>query len=45
MVVFVATGDLPRVAGTWTEAGQRFFVIGNVVSGSRQVRVEPPPEE
>src|SRR5262245_32348758 len=30
MVVFVAAADLPRVAGIWTEAGQRWYAIGNV---------------
>jgi phosphoribosylformylglycinamidine cyclo-ligase len=43
MVVFVAQGDVPRVAGIWSAAGQRFFSIGDVVPGSRRVRVEPPP--
>jgi phosphoribosylformylglycinamidine cyclo-ligase len=43
MVVFVEANHVARVAKIWTEVGQRFFAIGNVVSGSRRVVVEPPP--
>ncbi len=42
MAVFVAVADLPRVARIWTEAGQRWYAIGNVKSGGRKrVVVEP----
>jgi phosphoribosylformylglycinamidine cyclo-ligase len=43
MVVFVAAGDLARVARILSSANQRFFEIGSVVPGSRRVTVEPPP--
>jgi phosphoribosylformylglycinamidine cyclo-ligase len=41
MVVFAAAEDLAPVANMWTEAGHRFFAIGNVVKGSRRVVIEP----
>ena len=44
MVVFVAPSDLARVGQIWKDAGQRWFAIGNVRSGSRKVVVEPPPQ-
>ncbi len=45
MVVFVSASDLPRAAGLWTAAGQRWYAIGNVsAGGSRRVEVESPPE-
>ena len=41
MVVFVAPSDLQRVAKVWSEAGQRWYAIGNVKGGgSRKVTVE-----
>jgi phosphoribosylformylglycinamidine cyclo-ligase len=43
MVVFVSAQDLPQVEKIWTERGQPFFAIGNVVPGSRRVIVERPP--
>jgi phosphoribosylformylglycinamidine cyclo-ligase len=43
MVVIIAPGDLPRVAKIWNDAGRRFYIVGNVVSGSRRSVVEPPP--
>lgn len=43
MVLFVAPAELPRVEKIWTDAGQRWYAIGNVTgSGSRQVVVEAP---
>jgi phosphoribosylformylglycinamidine cyclo-ligase len=44
MVVFVAPGDLSRVAQIWKDGGVRWFAIGNVKSGKRKVVVEPPPD-
>jgi phosphoribosylformylglycinamidine cyclo-ligase len=44
MVVFVAAVDLARVAGIWSEAGQKWFAVGNVKSGgNRRVVIEAPP--
>ena len=44
MVVFVAPGDLSRLAQIWKDAGVRWFAIGNVKSGGRRrVVVEPEP--
>jgi phosphoribosylformylglycinamidine cyclo-ligase len=44
MVVFVAAGDLTRVAELWKAADQRWYAIGNVKGGgSRKVVVEPTP--
>jgi phosphoribosylformylglycinamidine cyclo-ligase len=45
MAVFVAASDLPRVARIWTEAGQRWYAIGNVKGGgNRRVAVEQAPD-
>jgi phosphoribosylformylglycinamidine cyclo-ligase len=42
MVVFVSPADLPAAAKKWTDAGQRFYTIGNVkAGGSKRVVVEP----
>jgi phosphoribosylformylglycinamidine cyclo-ligase len=42
MVVFVSPADLPAVAQKWTDAGQRFYAIGNVrAGGGKRVVVEP----
>jgi phosphoribosylformylglycinamidine cyclo-ligase len=43
MVVLIAPRDLPRVAQTWQDAGQRWYAVGNVVRGSRRAVVETPP--
>ncbi len=43
MVVFAAPGDLSRVVKIWTDAGQRWYAIGNVARGSRRVVIEHPP--
>ncbi len=44
MVVFLAPGDLQRAAEMWSEAGQRWYAIGNVTGGgSRRVVIEPEP--
>ncbi len=43
LVVFMAPADLARAAEIWKAAGQRWFAIGNVKSGSHRVVVEPPP--
>jgi hypothetical protein len=43
MVVFLAPGDLARVAEIWKGAGQGWFAIGNVKTGSHRIVVEPPP--
>jgi phosphoribosylformylglycinamidine cyclo-ligase len=43
MVVFVAAADLSSVSRVWAEAGQRWYAIGNVRTGSGRVVVEPAP--
>jgi len=43
LVVFMGPADLARAAEIWKAAGQRWFAIGNVKSGSHRVVVEPPP--
>ncbi|HEY7574087.1 MAG TPA: phosphoribosylformylglycinamidine cyclo-ligase [Thermoanaerobaculia bacterium] len=43
MVVFVSAADLPRVAAIWTGAGQKWYAIGNVRAGRREVLIEPEP--
>jgi phosphoribosylformylglycinamidine cyclo-ligase len=43
MVVFVAAGELPRVAKIWTDARRRWFAIGNVKAGRGRVLLERPP--
>jgi phosphoribosylformylglycinamidine cyclo-ligase len=41
MVVIIAPGELPRVAKIWNDAGQRWYAVGDVTSGSRRAVVEP----
>ncbi len=42
MVVLVAPSDLQRVAKIWSDAGQRWYAIGNVKGGgSRKVTIQP----
>ena len=43
MVVFAAPEDLGAISRAWAESGQRWYAIGNVRAGRRQVVVEPPP--
>ncbi|MEO8430283.1 MAG: phosphoribosylformylglycinamidine cyclo-ligase [Acidobacteriota bacterium] len=44
MVVFIAPSDLPRVASIWSQAGVKWFAIGNVrAGGNRTVVIDPPP--
>ena len=44
MVVFVAAGDLTRVAELWKAADQRWYAVGNVKGGGGgKVVVEPTP--
>ena len=43
MVVFVAPGDLQRVAKVWSDQGQRWYAIGNVRAGTRRALVEAAP--
>ncbi|MFN2385261.1 MAG: phosphoribosylformylglycinamidine cyclo-ligase [Thermoanaerobaculia bacterium] len=43
MALFIAPPDLGEVARIWSEAGQRWYAIGNVRPGQRRVVIEPPP--
>ena len=43
MVLFVAPADLGEAAKFWSEAGQRWYAIGNVRAGQRRVVIEPQP--
>jgi phosphoribosylformylglycinamidine cyclo-ligase len=43
MVVLASADDLGPIARIWTDAGQRFFAIGNVLKGSGRVVLEAAP--
>jgi phosphoribosylformylglycinamidine cyclo-ligase len=43
MVVFAAPESLPRISRAWSDAGQRWYAIGNVRAGDSRVVIEPPP--
>jgi phosphoribosylaminoimidazole (AIR) synthetase len=45
MVLFIAPADLEEVARIWSEAGERWYAIGNVKPGQRRVVIEPPPRQ
>jgi len=43
MVVFAAPEDVARISRVWTEAGQRWYTIGDVKAGRRGVVIETAP--
>ncbi|MBC8646283.1 MAG: phosphoribosylformylglycinamidine cyclo-ligase [Thermoanaerobaculia bacterium] len=43
MVLFIAPAELGEAAKSWSEAGQRWYAIGNVRAGQRRVVIEPAP--
>jgi phosphoribosylformylglycinamidine cyclo-ligase len=43
MVVFVSPTDVDRVAKHFTQIGQPYYFIGNVVKGSGKVQYDAPP--
>jgi len=43
MVVVVAPGDVDNVVRHFTAQGQRYYFVGNVVAGKREVQYDFPP--